>query len=328
VFGVFFSCIYLIYASYTDIKTREVSDRWLALFFVLGLAYSFFNFSFPQEFLPALLTLLISIFFYKIGMWAVGDVAIFATMALFVPMPPFTPILMPTPLFSYPLYPLLIFVNSILCTLPYLLAFLTMRAVKAKIKFGVRDIAYKSLEATYIILSCGIMASVFGQPLLALPFIPLFSFFKKKQLLLIPLILSVLLYPIETAMMALGQYAFLFLTIASFRVLRMYRKLLIRKVAVSTLKPGDIPAESIFLSGRKLIRQEGLKALSRKGTIIADRFNANGLEEEQIAKLRKLVKEGKMENYLMVKESAPMVPSFLAGLLFTVFLGDPFRLVA
>jgi len=49
---------------------------------------------------------------------------------------------------------------------------------------------------------------------------------------------------------------------------------------------------------------------------------AKGLEKEDIALLKKLSKEGKIEDSFRIKKGVPFAPSILIGLLISLFIGD------
>jgi preflagellin peptidase FlaK len=328
----FITLIYLIYASYTDIKTRTVADWWTLAFALLGSGGHLLMGSF-DTLTGGALAFVFSYFLYKIGMWAAGDVFLFTTLGFLLPTSPAFASLLPLgPYFNqYPIYQFLIFINSILIMVPYLVVYLSIRLIRSGYSLKqFRRLPYKALYSTFLLLSCSIIASVFGQPLFTIPLLILFSVFKPKQILLLPIFLSLILYPVETAMAGVAQYLFILLIYVSFRILALYRKLLVKRIPISKIKEGMIPAESMYLYRGKVIKDTRSMIeiasfrSSPKGMQILNSLNANGLEKENITLLRKLVKSNKIEKYMLIKESAPMVPSFLVGVLFTVLVGNLF----
>jgi hypothetical protein len=62
--------------------------------------------------------------------------------------------------------------------------------------------------------------------------------------------------------------------------------------------------------------------LNPPGRIIASSRNARGLTDEEILELRRLVKEKKLENAVVIKLSAPFVPALLIAYLALNIVGD------
>ncbi len=111
-----------------------------------------------------------------------------------------------------------------------------------------------------------------------------------------------------------------------------------KTVKITEAEEGMISDEVIYLEGRKVKRLENLglgmvinclkanklgellKRL-RPQNVIVDK-GASGLELEQLEKLKKLVKEKKLENSLRTKMSVAFVPAVFIGFLLGSLLGD------
>ncbi|MEM2866760.1 MAG: prepilin peptidase [Candidatus Hadarchaeales archaeon] len=103
------------------------------------------------------------------------------------------------------------------------------------------------------------------------------------------------------------------------------RSIFYERIRITKLQEGMIPAEYVYERGGKILREEAL--LGIKPSPRADRFfthprRASGLTRHQIARLRKLVEEGRLGNHLKVKKGMPFAPSLAAGLLSALLYGD------
>jgi len=102
-----------------------------------------------------------------------------------------------------------------------------------------------------------------------------------------------------------------------------------RQVRITELQEGMIPAEEIYIREGKIIRKEAgilekiMNALSvrEEGAVLVN-AGAGGLSSEQIAELRKLVEEGKLEDRLLIRRRMPFAPVMLAGLVIALIAGD------
>ncbi len=102
-----------------------------------------------------------------------------------------------------------------------------------------------------------------------------------------------------------------------------------REVRIEELKEGMIPAEEIYIREGKIIRKEAgilekiMNALSvrEEGAVLVS-AGAGGLSAEQISELRRLVKEGRLEDRLLIRRRMPFAPVMLAGLVIALVSGD------
>lgn len=97
------------------------------------------------------------------------------------------------------------------------------------------------------------------------------------------------------------------------------------RVRITELQEGMIPAEYIYERGGRILREEAL--LGIRPPPPAERFftnprRASGLTRQQIARLRRLVEEGRLKNRMKVKKGMPFAPSLAAGLLSSLLCGD------
>lgn len=295
------SLIGLIIATYTDLKERIVSNKLnftlLAAGLSLHLIYSIFIF----DALPILYSILalayaflFAYFLYKIGFWAGGDVKLFAAIAALNPLNPAIVRFfgLKLTIFSLPIFPLELFIVALFSMLP--------------INIGI--VFYKADDKIRkdLLLMLGI-------PLL----LWIASFFLPKG--------------IKDFLIALTLFGFVYFIFACYFVGKF---VLVRKIKISELYEGMIPAEFIFIENGKVHREK--KGFNIKSFInyltyqkiscareeIVNPFKARGVTKQEIKKLKELVKKNMLEDSILVKESLPMVPSFLFAYIILNFSGD------
>lgn len=297
------SLIGLIIATYTDIKERVVQNK-LNLFLVISGLLIHFSFSYLNNswllFGYALFALaysfLFSYFLYKIGVWAGGDVKLFAALAALNPVNPFIAKFFGFNGFtiSVPLFPIELFVFTIFAMLPINIAILFKRADTSTRKH-----------------------------LLSLL---LFSAFLWICSIAIPVEI------ISTLLAALSFFGFIYFIFACYFAGKV---ILTKKIKISELQEGDIPAEFIRIINGKVVREKGFnikklinylaqnkKSNAKQGVEIVSPLKARGVVEEEIKKLRELVNKKKLEDFIYIKESMPMVPAILVAYIVLNILGD------
>ena len=142
---------------------------------------------------------------------------------------------------------------------------------------------------------------------------------------------------------ALTEAVFLFVLLFAFYVLLKFyslsSKVLTKKAKISELEEGMIPAETIYMEKGLVKKQKRLeiktiinyikeykigklkKELQPENVIVSSKM-ARGLTVDEIKKLKDLAAEGKLEQELIIKESAPMVPAVLIGFVLLSVIGD------
>jgi hypothetical protein len=92
-------------------------------------------------------------------------------------------------------------------------------------------------------------------------------------------------------------------------------------VRITELKEGMIPAEWIYEDNGQIHRKLSIISLrSRKAFTSPNR--ASGLTRAQITQLKRLVREGKIEDRIRIKRGIPFGPFLAAGLAVSVLYGD------
>ena len=310
------SLIALIIASYTDLKQRIVSDKLtygmmaigLIGYLVLGFLESNF-FLFFNSVIAAVAAFLFSLLLYKAGVWAGGDVKLFTGIAALNPVNP--NILgrlgvLSIPLFAaieLPIFFLTLFIFSLFAMLPYGV-FLALGRLHRDKKHG------KKIMRQLLF---------FGIGFVVIAALNCYAFLNKNDALF------QLLLPIAAIWLV-------------YFLLKLYgmSKVLMRKaIRISDLQEGMIVGETIVESAGKAERapEKGIKNLinyfvaNRSSKTVQQReivssARAGGVTVEEIKELQKLVKEGKLQDAIMVKESAAMVPAVLIAYIVLNVVGD------
>jgi len=278
----FISIIFLIIASFTDLKSRIVSNKLNYSMLFIGLALHALQVFLQQDLqilsftvFAVVATFLASLLLWKLGVWAGGDVKLFTALAALNPVnPAFIPQLLGysqgllAPL-SLPVFPLTLFIFSIFAMMPL------------GIIIGVRGIfKSKKLKARF---SADIAKIVFFEFFLSLAIVGFekwFSFFGISALLLVIGLIALALLPKRLQPLAsaiifiaafsvssaysvfsefLQVFAFLFAVSVFLKLFFTARsEVLIVSRKISSLGEGEIVAESIVKTRKGVERFEGL----------------------------------------------------------------------
>ena len=312
-----FSLIALVIAALTDLRERLVSNKLTYLMVAVGLSAHAAWALLAGDYWVLLNCLIatvgifaFSLLLYRLGVWAGGDVKLFAGIAA---LNPFNPAILsragivPSPLFApveLPVFPFTLFIFSMIAMLPYGI-FLALRRLKEHKQHSGKIIAALKLFGA----GFAVVAVLGGWAFLSGMKDASFAF---------------------SGILAIWSLLFLF---------RLYgiSKVLMRKtVKVSELKDGMIVGETIVerggriereaeLSITKLINQFGgnkSRERKKKEEVIVSAMRAGGVTVEEIKRLQKLAKQGKMPDTITIKESAPFVPAVLIAYAALSIIGD------
>ena len=352
----------LTYAAFTDLKNRTINDLIPILFLAFGILLHAYG-SFLQndysiigtEIAVAFGTFIGGYVLWKIGFWAGGDVKLFtgiaalnpynfAAIADFFSFPPVFAQL------TLPVFPLSLLIASALCMLPVgiLLAAIRLRQkplVKEKIVLQLRKkISGIVLFGLWI---TGIHAWLlsFGQPdyffiLGALLYLGVLKLPEKIRWSAIGI---VFLYAAFLSEIGLGFLAELAATLLALAGAALVLTMIINaqhvfrsEKKIADLSEGDIVGTTLIEQNGQIKKRESawqilknLKTLQLAGgREICSAQSANGLEAAQIAELRKLQKQGKIGETIMVKESTAFVPAIWVAYIVLQSLGDPWTVIA
>ena len=357
------SLIGLIIASYTDITQRIVKNKlsysligiglaghlvWAVLesdpiIFIYSAVSAAFGFSFAY-------------FLWKIGVWAGGDVKLFAALAALNPINPYIlgffgfSLGEVSNVVQLPLFSISLFIFSVFAMAPYgiLISLHGLSKRKNEREILIKDAIQKAGQT--IQLAMAIVGISWGLAFFALtqwliiPALLIFGLVKnrKARLGLTIAIFAIAAFntPVEsivglaaTAVTLFGIYILIKLYSISKIMLRKEKK-------ITELEEGEIVAETFTETDGKVERRAPLEIkriinyftnnrvqalreyLNPSGRIIASSRNARGLTDEEILELRRLVKEKKLENAVVIKLSAPFVPALLIAYLALNIIGD------
>lgn len=349
-------------ASYTDIRKRIVPDWLSYSAIALGLALhalqSLLGASiFPIAFSAGLaaLTFACGYVLWKLGVWAGGDVKLFTAIAALNPLNyaflgqalfPQTSVIATI---SAPIFPLTLFIFSAVAVLPYgaivaLRAMAADKPLRKKVGAALQKNAIELLFFCLAAIGIGMLIAKFSlNPWIGLGAIIAWGFLRRFR------------KPASVALLAAGawidarefafQFAWLFVVLlAVYSVIKFYsasrKEVFMKRKKISELEEGEIVAESIVeekgiitrvrpLEMGKIIKHlksNNLTALremlSSHGKAIVSHRRAMGVTVEEIGELKKLVREGSLEDSIEVKLSAPFVPAVLIAFIAASVLGD------
>jgi archaeal preflagellin peptidase FlaK len=330
----------LMGATYTDLKERIVPNKLNYGLALIGILIFLTQSIFEASFLPLIFSVfglafgfLFGWIMWKLGVFAGGDVKLFMALGA---LNPFTFSFInyaPLGTLSFPIFPITLFINSLIAFLPYGLFIIIMKLKKNKkvrkklfkkmkknIIYGAKSaILLTGLYTIFSFFNLGIIIEIIFMIILGavierkfkqvIPIIALTSlvinWFLFLQLLFGFLIIVSVFYSIVKLMLSSGE-------------------ILVEKIKIKDLEEGMIPKDTLVLiKGKIKIIKFSLKTLGKyKGKEIISSMKARGLTEKEIKELKKLHKAKKIKNNIRIKQSMAFVPTILLGYLITLFIGD------
>lgn len=347
----------VLIATFTDLKTREVPDVLPIALVVLSLLVHAFHAWMLQDLWLLLIPIIVGFITFGVGyglwllgVWAGGDVKLFAALGVALPftLSPFA-YLINLPFIgtsTLPLFPLTLFLYSLLMGLPAAL-FLLLKAVfeKKELQTAIQTELVSSLPFWAALCVFSAMVSQllihFNREVWWLiPFVLAFAFVSKRFKLPVAglsILVGLALGLNWATAIPLMVFSFILLVFVSFLIKTpgwCSRFVFRKKVRVSDLKVGDISAQTLIMEKGRVKEWEGptLKAIFNKPQSVLllpkdakiSAFRAAGLEKSDIAWLKKCVLEKKWPNQLLIKTSIPFVPLVGLGFVLSLFLGDAF----
>lgn len=298
--------------------------------------------------------------FWKLGAWAGGDVKLFTGLAA---LNPFNlnaiGSLLGLSFFAWgkewiavsslPVFMLNLFMFSVVMLIPYT-ALLSLRSL-----------THASRRKEFFTLSFHSILSGVEYALLIALFTVIFNAMQWPLILiLVPLIpISFLpkwvgyvgslvgLYLVYVGSFGLSELIPLVLVLILVNILRAWygfaqKHVLTRTKRISDLQDGDIVGERIVKVGDKVVREPSvsfqmiikagfrrdigmiMRFLNPTGEILADPRRAAGVYPEDIERLQKEVKAGRLTDEIKVKASSPFAPAVLLAYVFLNLIGDNF----
>ncbi|MFH1751292.1 MAG: prepilin peptidase [Candidatus Micrarchaeota archaeon] len=336
-----FILFFIALVFYFDLKARIIPDVVNFFFMFLAIALAILKYEFDVSILLYsyapffILSFAFAYGLYRLGVWAGGDVKFFAALMAFMPS------YLPAGEALDNTAPFSVFITSALVLIPITMVYnfsdiFVFRGVFRRLFV---DSIINSAKATALSFSALFILSRFAQvydsPLLILAFLIL------SLMVRIPLKIALPIMLVGFFFLRLEDYVSLVLVLffaslflqfirGAFGVIS--KRVLTKVVAVSNLREGLIPAETIYISNGKLRRwspEDAFRQINRllsggvhirpyrvfsdmkpKGKIIADSLKARGLTAGEIKQLKSLrVKQ------ILVKESLPFAPVIAAAFL-------------
>ena len=372
-FGI--SLIGLLVASYSDLKERIVDDKISYGMVLLGLLLFFGNALMNSDWVSLVWSVAAGIgafaigyLLWRIGFWAGGDVKLFTGLAVLNPInwvmiakiggyvsPGFS--------FKIPIFPLTLFLASVLALLPVGILLLAGKAVKQPEKFKtvfsnpkerMLSIAFSALLLSAVSLwlegNQNALAAI-GIPslVLVIGLIIGMGWIEKKTKKMGAVkaglcigLLAIGLWAWQFAFLANAVLLGIVLFAVSFLFSLFFSNKLFRSLKpVEKLGEGDIAAVTIVETKKgieirsdpgwreilKNLKKPPLIVHQKKEREICSSRRAGGLEKEQIEEIQRLAQEGKIPKTLEVKESAAFVPAVLVAYGLLNALGDPWGIL-
>jgi preflagellin peptidase FlaK len=355
--NIIISIIGLIIATYTDLKERIVPNKLNFSLAIIGLLIHLIWSIYSNSIYPiaiSIIGLCFGFFFawilWKIGVFAGGDVKLFMGLGA---LNPFTPALLNIGLFtniSIPIFPITLFLYSLIGFLPYGLFVIITKLFKKKKEREIifAELKENSIKGIHVALFVAFIHLIFLTylnflgPIIEIITLILFGIILHKLgdkrniveflFLIAAIIINGALYIqlfLATAVVIIFLYGTLKLLLSS-------RILLSSEVKISDLEEGMIPGFSLIKKGKKVVEVEGLslkkiinytikgkanKIISEDNEIVSAN-KARGLTKEEIKELKKLNKKKLIKDKIKIKESMPFVPTMLISYILCLILGD------
>ena len=351
------------YATYTDFRERIVANRLTFGLIAMGIALHFADalanaqmLIFYETIFAVIATFVFAYALYHFGVWAGGDVKLFTAIAALNPINyaflggalGISAPLLGT--IALPLFPLTLFVFSVLAMLPYGLA-LSINGIRKNAelkKIILPEIRERLLHIAEFAVAVGALNAIFIQlkwnPYLVLIVLIAMAFLPKIARIALDIVLVAAALFFDAYALAFDFIALFAVVSAIYLLLKLYvvgrDEAMRKKIKITALEEGMIVAENIVSRNGKIIRVKPLgfgelwdyfrgmnmRALSERmrirGKIIASARNAGGVSEKEIVELKKLVKQGKLKNEICIKMSVPFVPAVLIAFIVLSIAGD------
>jgi len=345
----------LLFATYTDLKERIVPNKLnfgLALLglILFGIQSIMQNSIHPIVFSIVGLSLgfLFGWILWKIGVFAGGDVKLFMALGALNPLTPALFKVFPFISSSIPLFPVSLFIYSLIGFLPYGLVLILYKLYKNKKarKIVFEDIKKKSIEGIHsaiLIAELHLLISLFItnyflEAGIVLALLILMNFISSKRKY-IEIILGVAALLINYQLFITSLVSLLIIIVGVYGIVKLMmstRIVLVQKVSISKIEEGMIPSKTLIWENKKVVEHKSISLkqiikFAKLGKIndlfapkkeIISSMKARGLIDEEIKELHKLAKKGLINKTILIKDSMPFVPTMLVGYILSLILGD------
>jgi len=348
------SLLGLLAATYTDLKARIVPNKLnygLAITGLLIFAIQSILVSDPTPLIYSIFGLIYGFVFgwilWKIGVFAGGDVKLFMGLGALNPL---TPALIKAGLLStaiIPLFPISLFLYSLIAFLPYGLFVICIKLMQNK---KTQKIIFEEMKPKIIL---AIHSSLFAAAIytilstyqintwITILALIIWGFFgaNKKYVTLLSIIVAII---INLTLLLQGTITAMLVSVILYTIIKLLfstRKLLSKEIEVKKLQEGMIPAKTLIWKGKNIVEAEGfslkqiIKYIKQQNTValnevinpkneIISARKARGLTIEELKEVKKLAAKGLIPKKMLIKDSMPFVPTMLLGYILCLVLGD------
>jgi preflagellin peptidase FlaK len=340
-------------ASYTDLKQGIIPNKLSFSLFFAGIAgnVAISLISGDKSLIFDLGKAILATFALGYALWllggmAAGDVKEFLFLAALLPRYPEVLRSYFSPSLAWYPFPLSVFINTFVAIFPFLYIYafaISIKKVKLREFFEPLLKPGQKLKNAFYLAGAFSFGMLLGKGIAMLGFIVLI-FLLKKEVYKVAATSLALLLAIATDSAEPPAIVRYYLLIAGvlllfalfWNSLKILRASLKEEVKISTLEEGAILAEEIYIRNGEIIREEksilekikeyANPGTMKRGTLIVG-TTAAGLTEQQIASLRRLVSEGKLDDRIKIKARMPFAPAIFLGLLLALVFGDLSRMV-
>jgi preflagellin peptidase FlaK len=336
------------YASYSDIKHGVIPNRLSLPLILLGLgsytAYSVYagEYRLLREVLKNFgLIFILGYLFWLLGGWSAGDAKEFMFLAALVPTYPeilrnfFDPVLPPYP------FSVSMLLNTFILVFPFIALYAFLLTYQ---KVGPREMwrplrDYRGTARTALMLTAAFAAVEATKTLPAgVAVLLLLAVLRNPRTggAAAVMIIGVSVAATGGYVSAAKGYVFFFVASATLRffihlVSLLLRKGLRREMRITELEEGMILGETIYQENGGIRRDprtrierlmEFLRTGRKEGGRPIVQGGAAGLTDEDVQRLRELVREGRLEDKILVTRGVPFSPAILLGFLASLAVGD------
>lgn len=348
---LFFVFLFLVIASFSDLKTRTISNKLILFFLVFGISYNI-TFALVSKNYNLLLTLLFSIIIsivvfitlWQLGVIAGGDTKLFIAISAMIPTMQSTLGLFDIgldKLKTLPIFSLILFVTSAFMVLPWILIYSKYLLFKKKQlrelllnKMFSRKNLIKLFDSVLVVILITLLLLLFN--ILNFIFILVVSFAftfliskTKTYFYYVVIGLNLVLFAIFLFLNKLTTELFITLLNISgivilVSLLFIYLKYIKEKVLVETktidkLKEGDLPVYNYYYINKKIILKKPNLLTKIKETasgtyykgLKIDSSRACGLSKKDITFLKDMYNNRLVDNTIYLKKTLAFTPAVL-----------------
>jgi Flp pilus assembly protein protease CpaA len=349
---IFLTVFFLFVCSYTDLKTRTISNKFIFFFlifsFLLKIIQSVFElniFVLLVVFFSFIITFIVCYVFWELGIIAGGDLKILLVISILFPQ---------TTILSKTIYvfPIVLLLFGFLVLAPYILMYSTISLFSKSKRHLFKEIItinqIKNIFLTIFLLFfitsflnifefyLSFYILFFLSFLLVVFFSKFLKVFKKTTICFLSFFyLLLVIYSLYFEIMIFNGFSLLFLTLTIFLITIttslikiITKEILITKKKISSLKEGDVPAYNYYYINNKLkIKKPSfLKTIKLMvenkyyKNLKIDSNKAGGLNKQDITFLKRMYKYNLLEKDIYVKKTLPFTPTLLISYIILILL--------